>query len=320
MKKLVALALSAATLLTGAFALTSCDDGKITIGVLQYAEHSSLDNCYDGILQGLEERGYSKNEIEIDFKNAKAVDSDNTAYASSIINSMPDVAVGIATPSAYALASAAKGDIPVVFTAVSDPVGSGFNDFDNVTGSSDKLPLDAQLKLITSCYPHYSIPVRVGIIYTRTELNSVSQIAELEAMASTYNVVIESVGIDNASEISTAVDSLIAKGVDCINNLTDNTVVQNLQTVLDRANAAGIPVFGSEVEQVEKGCIASCSLDYVDLGKQTGYMIADILDGKNAGDIDYLFIEDFTVNYNSDVLDEFKHLCFNTDNGVDVAK
>ena len=98
-------------------------------------------------------------------------------------------------------------------------------------------------------------------------------------------------------------DTLIGKKVDCLNNLTDNKVVQNLNTVLDRANGAKIPVFGSEIEQVDKVCLASCSLDYVELGRRTGYMIADILNGKKADEIEYLFIEDgYTVDYNSEVL------------------
>lgn len=81
-------------------------------------------------------------------------------------------------------------------------------------------------------------------------------------------------------------------------------MVQNLSTLLDRANGSTIPVFGSEIEQVEKGCIASVSLDYVELGRQTGYMIADILDGtKTADEIEFLYIEDgYTIDYNSETM------------------
>ena len=83
-------------------------------------------------------------------------------------------------------------------------------------------------------------------------------------------------------------------------------MVQNLTTLLDKANAKNIPVFGSEIEQVENGCLASCSLDYVELGRQTGYMIADILEGASADDIEYLYLDDgYTVDYNSEVLSKF---------------
>ncbi len=113
-------------------------------------------------------------------------------------------------------------------------------------------------------------------------------------------------GVNTANEIPTAIDTMISQGIDCFNNLTDNTVVQNLATLLDKANAANIPVFGSEIEQVEKGCLASCSLDYVELGRQTGDMIADILEGRSAEEIDYLYLDDgYTVDYNAAVLAAF---------------
>ena len=148
--------------------------------------------------------------------------------------------------------------------------------------------------------------MRIGILYTKTEANSVSHVAEFEALESEKNVEIVALGVNAANEIPTAIENLIGQGVDCFNNLTDNNVVQNLETLLDKANAANIPVFGSEIEQVEKGCLASCSLDYVELGRQTGYMIADILGGKSADDIDYLYLNGgYSVDYNGDVLEKF---------------
>ena len=303
MKKLLTFLLAALTAVSCAFALTACDS-RTQIAVLQYAEHGSLDNCYQGLKEGLAEKGYGADKVSFNFKNAKGIDADNTTYANSLINGNPAVAVGIATPSAYALANASKGDVPVVFTAVSDPYAESmdFRDFKNLTGSSDKLPVENQIDLIRSFYPADKI-VKIGIVYSLSEANSVSQIAEFEAFESEKNIEIVTQGINAATDIPSAVDTLIGKKVDCLNNLTDNKVVQNLNTVLDRANGAKIPVFGSEIEQVEKGCLASCSLDYVELGRRTGYMIADILNGKKADEIEYLFIEDgYTVDYNSEVL------------------
>lgn len=303
MKKLLTFLLAALTAVSCAFALTACDS-RTQIAVLQYAEHGSLDNCYQGLKEGLAEKGYGADKISFNFKNAKGIDADNTTYANSLINGNPAVAVGIATPSAYALANASKGDVPVVFTAVSDPYAESmdFRKFENLTGSSDKLPVENQIDLIRSFYPADKI-VKIGIVYSLSEANSVSQIAEFKTFESEKNIEIVTQGINAATDIPGAVDTLIGKKVDCLNNLTDNKVVQNLNTVLDRANGAKIPVFGSEIEQVEKGCLASCSLDYVELGRRTGYMIADILNGKKADEIEYLFIEDgYTVDYNSEVL------------------
>ena len=308
MKKFFAVVVAALTLCLFSVGFSGCDrflvrqDGKITIAVLQYAEHGSLDNCYQGLREGLAERGYGEDEVSYTFYNAKGNDSNNTTYANTLINMMPDVAVGIATPSAYALANAARGDVPVVFTAVSDPTAESadFSGFENVTGSSDKLPVEGQIDLIKAFLNKGDETVRIGILYTKTEANSVSHVAEFEALESEKNVKIVALGVNAANEIPTAIENLIGQGVDCFNNLTDNNVVQNLE------NAANIPVFGSEIEQVEKGCLASCSLDYVELGRQTGYMIADILGGKSADDIDYLYLNDgYSVDYNGDVLEKF---------------
>ena len=308
MKKFFAVVVAALTLCLFSVGFSGCGEDKITIAVLQYAEHGSLDNCYQGLREGLAERGYGEDEVSYTFYNAKGNDSNNTTYANTLINMMPDVAVGIATPSAYALANAARGDVPVVFTAVSDPTAESadFSEFENVTGSSDKLPVEGQIDLIKAFLNKGDETVRIGILYTKTEANSVSQVAEFEALESEKNVEIVALGVNAANEIPTAIENLIGQGVDCFNNLTDNNVVQNLGTLLDKANAANIPVFGSEIEQVEKGCLASCSLDYVELGRQTGYMIAEILGGKSADDIDYLYLNDgYSVDYNGDVLEKF---------------
>ena len=309
MKKIVAIVLSALLLCTSVFALSACD-GRIRIAVLQFAQHGSLDNCYEGIVRGLSERGYTEENANITRHIANGDSSENTAAAQNIINASPAVAVGIATPSAYALANFARGDVPVVFTAVSDPIAESadFSVFENVTGSSDRLPVEQQLQLIRDFFDAKGETgtVTVGIVFTLTEANSVSQIAQFEAAGADYGVEIVTEGITNATELVSAAESLIGDGVDCFNNLTDNTVVQNLDILLDRADGAGIPVFGSEVEQVRKGCLASCSLDYEKLGRRTGLMIADILEGKDPDDIDYLYIEDgYTVDYNSDVLEAF---------------
>lgn len=308
MKKFFAVVVAALTLCLFSVGFSGCGEDKITIAVLQYAEHGSLDNCYQGLREGLAKRGYGEDEVSYTFYNAKGNDSNNTTYANTLINMMPDVAVGIATPSAYALANAARGDVPVVFTAVSDPTAESadFSEFENVTGSSDKLPVEGQIDLIKAFLNKGDETVRIGILYTKTEANSVSQVAEFEALESEKNVEIVALGVNAANEIPTAIENLIGQGVDCFNNLTDNNVVQNLGTLLDKANAANIPVFGSEIEQVEKGCLASCSLDYVELGRQTGYMIAEILGGKSADDIDYLYLNDgYSVDYNGDVLEKF---------------
>ncbi len=108
----------------------------------------------------------------------------------------------------------------------------------------------------------------IGILYTTSEPNSVAHLKTFQELAPDYGFTIEAVGITNESEVASGAATLVAKGVDCVNNFTDNNVVNNLSTLLHATDEAGIPVFGSEEEQVRNGCVASESLDYVALGAE----------------------------------------------------
>jgi putative ABC transport system substrate-binding protein len=120
----------------------------------------------------------------------------------------------------------------------------------------------------------------IGILYTTSETNSVSTIETYKELAGDYGFEIVDTGINTIADVEMAAKDMVTK-VDCITNLTDNTVVSALQTVLAAANDQGIPVFGSEIEQVKNGCLASMGIDYVELGKQTGEMAAKILKGES---------------------------------------
>lgn len=188
----------------------------------------------------------------------------------------------IATPSAQSAYNAAmKADIPVIYTAVTDPVAAELADKDGkpvgeVTGTSDKLPVEEQLKMIREMLPDAK---KIGIMYTTSEANSVSAIEEYKSLVKKYDFELVEKGITTTADVSLAADDLLSK-VDCITNLTDNTVVAALPTILDKANEKKIPVFGSEIEQVKIGCLAAEGIDYIALGKQTGKMAAKVLKGE----------------------------------------
>ena len=281
---------------------------KLQIGVIQFAPHPSLDNCYKGFLQGLEETGYKNGQnVTIDLQNAQGDAANGDLIAKNMVSKKYDMIMGIATPAAMSAYSAAKGtDIPVVFTAVSDPVSAGIvksleKPGTNCTGTSDVLPLEEQVKMIRAFLPQAK---KIGVLYTTSEPNSVSQLASLKKIAGNYGFEIVETGVTNASEVATAAASTVAKGVDCLNNFTDNNVVNNLSSVLQAANKKKIPVFGSEEEQVKNGCLASQGIDYVALGAQTGKMAASILKGeKKAADLPVFLVKDFSPVYNKTVLD-----------------
>lgn len=283
---------------------------QVTIGVIQYAAHPSLDNCYTGFKKGLEESGFKEGKnLKIDFQNSQADGSNANMMAKTMVSKKYDMIAAIATPAAMSAYSMAKNtDIPVVFTAVSDPVSAELvKSLDkpeyNCTGSSDVLPLESQLKLIRALMPKAK---KIGVLYTTSEPNSIFHLKILEKLAPKYNFEIVSNGITNASEVASGAASLVAKKVDCINNFTDNNVVNNLSTLLNAANGANIPVFGSEIEQVKNGCVASVSIDYVSLGEETGKIAAKILKGEaKASDTKVYTVNEGKPVYNETVLKKF---------------
>ena len=273
------------------------------IGISQYGQHASLDNCREGFLLGLEEAGLVEGvDFEIDYQNAGFDDNIATQIAQNF--SANDVALmcGIATNAASACYAAAEDkNIPVIFTAITDPVKAKL-DSGNITGTSDKLPIEAQLQLIREMQPDAKT---IGILYTTSEPNSVSAVEEYQAKAADYGFTIEAVGVMQQAEVVQAADTILKKGVDCLTNLTDNNVVGVLDSVLEKTNEAGIPVYGSEIEQVKKGCVASAGIEYISLGKQTGMMAAKILKGEaTAEEMPYETVTDFEIYVNPDAMAE----------------
>lgn len=275
---------------------------KYLIGISQYGEHGSLDNCRTGFLQGLAEAGLVEGEdFEVDYQNAGFDDNIASQIGATFSAEDVDLMVAIATPSATACFAAAEDkDIPVVFTAITDPVGAKL-DSGNITGTSDVLPVEGQLDLIRQLQPNAK---SVGIVYTTSEANSVYSVGVYEEKAADYGFTIEAVGVTAQSEVTQAVDTLISKGVDCISNLTDNNVVGVLPAILEKTNDAGIPVYGSEIEQMKLGCVAGAGLDYIKLGVQTGQMAAKVLRGEaTCQELPYEVIENFDLYINSESLD-----------------
>ena len=304
MKRIISIIVAIALVCTAAAA---CAEGY-RVGVGQFAQHGSLDNCYTGFIEGLAEAGFVEGDnLTVDLQNAQADMGITQQIAAQFAAENVDLMVGIATPMAQACYNAADGAIPTIFTAVTDPVAAGFVKEDGtaageVTGTSDALPVEAQLKMIRAMLPDAT---KIGILYTTSEVNSISAIAEYKALAPAYGFEIVESGISTTADIPLALDALLSK-VDCLTNLTDNTVVSALALVLDKANAAGKPVFGSEIEQVKLGCAAAEGLDYIALGRQTGLMAAKVLKGEaKASEIPYEIITEPQLYVNSEALAKF---------------
>ena len=279
------------------------------IGIGQFAEHGSLDNCRNGFLEGLRQAGFVEGDnLTVYYENSQADGAIAGQIVDNFIAKDVDLICGIATPMAQAAYGAArKKDIPVIFTAVTDPIAAELANVDGtpvaeVTGTSDKLPVRKQLEMIRSVLPEAKT---IGILYSTSEVNSIAAIEEYKEAAAEYGFEIIESGISTSADIPLAADNILMK-VDCLNNLTDNTVVSSLPVILKKANDKKIPVFGSEVEQVKIGCIATVGLDYYELGIKTGKMAAEVLKGeKKASEINFEIIEEAQFYGNTAVASNF---------------
>lgn len=281
------------------------DGASYTVGISQFGEHGSLDNCRIGFLMGLEEAGIKEGEnLTVELQNAAFDTGIAAQIADSFVATKVDMICAIATPCAAAAYNAAMdSNIPVIYTAVSDPAAAGLANEDgtsvgNITGSSDVLGVADQLALIREIMPDAK---KIGIMYTTSEANSISTIAEYKRLAGDYGFEIVEGAIATTADIPMVAADLVSK-VDCMNNLTDNTVVGALPAILELSNQAGIPIFGSEVEQVKIGCLAAAGIDYVELGRQTGLMAAKVLKGEaEASELNFITSEEYGLYLNTAV-------------------
>lgn len=305
MKKIIALI---SALLITVLSFAGCggkNDGTLKIGIIQYMSHASLDNCYNGVVAALEESGL---EYKLDHQigSSSSADADCNNFAKNMVAANYDMIIAIATPAAKAAFTATDDtDIPVIFCAVSDPVAAKIVESEEApgylcSGTSDVLDLEAQVDLIQGIQPDVE---KIGVLYTSSEDNSITNLNNFKAVCDKREITVVAKAVQKASDVPAAADALAAE-VDCINNFTDNNVVENLNVVLSAAEKNKIPVYGSEEEQVKKGCLAAVSIDYVSLGKTTGEMAVEALGGADLAKMPVRTIKDATPIVNSDVLAE----------------
>ncbi len=247
----------------------------LSIGISQIVSHPSLDAARDGFKAALADAGY---DVEYDEQNAQGDQSIAASIAGKFASEDLDMILAIATPTAISVAQAVT-DIPVLFTAVTDPVDAGLvasleSPGGNVTGTSDAVPVSDLLELVTRLSPDAKT---VGIVYNPGESNAVTQVEWAQDAAADLGLEIVLATADTSNGVQQAAESL---DVDAFFVITDNTVVSALETLIQVAETKGIPVIASEGDSVARGAIATIGISYYDLGYQTGEMAVKILKGE----------------------------------------
>jgi putative ABC transport system substrate-binding protein len=268
-----------------------------TVGVLQFVSHPDLDSIYKGIQKGLADEGFKKDKnLKFIFKNAQADQSKLKTMSEEILGNNPDAVVGIATPSAQALANQTK-KVPIVLGAISDPVSAGLVKNEkkaggNITGVSDRPPVNAQILLAKKLFPEVK---KVGILYSSAEDSAKSQVADAKKAAEKEGLSVQEYAVPSTNEINQIVNEMVNE-VDFIYIPNDNTIASAMPTVVKIADAKKVPIIPVTKKMVKEGGFATSGLDQFELGVQTGRMSAQILKGKNPATMPiYTFKEGKTV-------------------------
>lgn len=315
MKKMLS-TLTAAALLAGCSASSSGADDQnapasgesYTIGVAQLVDHLSLNTIRDAMFAEFEELGFKDGDnLTIDYQNAAGQISNLDTIMSTYANENVDAIVAIATPTAQA-AQNYSDDIPVIFSAVSDPVGAGLVETieapgGNITGTSDEVQVDQIADLILELTPDAKT---VGVLYNAGEANSVSNIKRFKEYAESKGLKVEEATGTDLTTLQQAA-SVLAEKVDVMFSPNDNTVAQGMSALAKIAEDAGVPYYVGADSMVADGGFATVGINYEELGKETARMTIDILQGADpATTAVKVYKDDLNTYINQSVYDDLK--------------
>ena len=257
-----------------------------TVAITAIVEHPALDDVRKGVIDELNEAGFKDGEnLKVNFQSAQGNTATAGQIAKQFVADNSDVIVAIGTPSAQSVA-AATSSIPLVFSAVTDPVaaklvtkldGSGTN----VTGGSDALPYEPQIELMRQIIPSLK---NVGYVYSPGEVNSTIILKNLKEKLTPLGINVHEAPAQRSTDIAMAARSLEGK-VDMIYTSTDNNVVSAYESLYQVAKESKIPLIASDTSSVERGAIAALGVNYYELGRETGKIVVRILNGEKAGAI-----------------------------------
>lgn len=285
--RLVAYGILAAVALTG---VTAASAEPKTVAITAIVEHPALDAVRDGVKKGLTDLGHVEGtDVAYTYETAQGNPATAAQIARQFVGEAPAVIVAISTPSAQA-AVAATSDIPIVFSAVTDPLAAQLvASLDapgaNVTGVSDMAPIGDHIALIQEITPDVK---RLGVLYNPGEANSVSSVALLKTEAESAGISVVEAPATKSADVQAAARSLIGN-VDAIYVPTDNTIVSALEAAVGVAIEAKLPLYAADTDSVNRGALAAVGFNYFDVGVQTAALVDQVLKGADPGTIPVVF-------------------------------
>ncbi|MGL4363272.1 MAG: ABC transporter substrate binding protein [Cellulosilyticaceae bacterium] len=302
MKKLIKkIRLVVVASIVGITSLVGCSEKKDlpTVGIIQLVEHLSLDTIRESIISDLESKGYIDGEtVNIDYKNAQGDQNNIMTICQKFVGDDVDVIVTIATPTAQAAAGVTK-DIPIVFSAVTDPVSAKIvknpsNPESNITGTSDAIPVDKVFELCKKLTPDVK---KIGFLYTASEVNSQVIVDRAIELAPKYGFEYEVMTITNTSELKQAAELLAAK-VDAIYTPIDNTIASAMSLLSKVGRDMKLPIYVGADSMVVDGGYATIGINYEALGKKTADIIDEVLKGTSISNLPVVTLDEFDTIVN----------------------
>lgn len=270
-----------------------------SVAITQIVEHPALDSVRLGVKEELIKQGFVEGKnLKWQYESAQGNPTTAAQIARKFAGESPDVIVAIATPSAQTAAAAAR-NTAIVFSAVTDPIGAKLvKDLNkpgrNITGTTDMLPVRKHLELVKRLVPDIKT---IGTIYNPGEANSVTIVELVEKIAPELGIQVIKSAATKSSDVLTAARSLVGK-VDAIYLPTDNTVISAAEAVIKVGEQNKLPIIAADTDTVKRGAIAALGFNYYDVGRQTGAIVALILNGQKPGDIPVQGVEKMELHIN----------------------
>lgn len=305
MKKTGKLLMAAVVALGALSGCTSAQGDDIKkVSVVQIVSHPSLDTIRDSFSDEMEQLGYTEGEIELEYYDAGNDTSTLDSILSTASGDGSDVIVAIATPTAQSAARYAE-EIPIVFAAVSDPIGAGLTSSleepdKNITGTMDDIQVDQILEAALEIDPDMQ---RLGVIYNASEANSVTNIEKAKTFCEENGIELQEVTVTSTNDVQQAVTTL-AGSCDAIFSPNDNTVASAMSAAAQAAVEAGIPYYVGADSMVSDGGFLTVGINYEELGRETARMVDQVLQGTDVADIPIVqFKTDLSIYVNASTME-----------------